>query len=74
MSKIPDNSKNSFSQNSKENSSLSGAERMFGEYDNDKSNMLAKSIEERAQEDIVSFDENSINENQQAKSICSLFS
>ena len=58
----------------KENSNNFSAGQMFGEFENEKSNVLAKSIEERSQEDIASFNSSFVNEENSSNSICSAFS
>ena len=62
-----------FSQNSKGNSSLYVAEQMINENENNKSNLLAKSIEKRVQEDIDDFNINSLNESGSVIPKCSAF-
>ena len=73
MSEIPNSEKSIMSQNSKGNASFYGTEQIMNEYEGDKSNLLAKSIEKRVEEEKDNFNINSLNESGSFIPKCSEF-
>ena len=73
MSEIPNSEKSIMSQNSNGNASFYGTEQIMNEYEGDKSNLLAKSIEKRVEEEKDNFNINSFNESDSFIPKCSAF-
>ena len=73
MSEIPNSEKSIMSQNSNGNASFYGTEQIMNEYEGDKSNLLAKSIEKRVEEEKDNFNINSLNESGSFIPKCSEF-